>query len=219
MATRLSSTSTKRREVTLAERSLNRMDENLLTRVADDPDMNLDIGDRLQHTDSVISGHPGPIIPSRERVSGMNTLYKPRLNPVCQLLPELNGDEVQNVLLDGPLTSPLGNHAPLEVIPLEGTQESTATAPVTGAISMEDIQPSLKPQKSRNKRKREENLLDGRTELTSDELKEIRETYLQRQDVLRSEMEVKRREREAMLLFDRLLWAVPHDSEALSTIL
>ena len=81
---------------------------------------------------------------------------------------------------------------------------------------MEDIQPSQKPQKTRNRRKRQDNCLDGRTELTSDELKEIRETYLQRQDVLRSEMEVKRREREATRLFDRLLWAVPHDSEVLS---
>lgn len=55
-----------------------------------------------------------------------------------------------------------------------------------------------------------------RTELTSDELKEIRETYLQRQETLRREMEVKRREREAALLFDQLLWAVPHESEAFS---
>jgi len=80
----------------------------------------------------------------------------------------------------------------------------------------EEIQPSPKPHKTRKKRKREENQLDGRTELTSDELKEIRETYLQRQDVLRSEMEVKRREKEAALLFDQLLWAVPHDSKGLS---
>jgi hypothetical protein len=78
---------------------------------------------------------------------------------------------------------------------------------------MEDIQPSPKPQKTRSKRKREGNFLDGRTELTSDELKEIRETYLQRQDILRSEVEAKRRERDAILLFDQLLWAVPHDSE------
>ena len=70
-----------------------------------------------------------------------------------------------------------------------------------------------KPRKARNKRKREENPLDGRTELTRDELKEIRETYIQRQDALRSETEVKRREKEAMMLFDQLLWAVPHDSE------
>jgi len=79
----------------------------------------------------------------------------------------------------------------------------------------EETQPNPKPHKARNKRKREENFLNGRTELTSDELKETRETYLQRQDTLRSEMEVKRREREAMLLFDQLLWAVPNDSEAL----
>ena len=58
-----------------------------------------------------------------------------------------------------------------------------------------------------------ENFLDGRTELTSDELKETRETYLQRQHVLQNEMEVKQKEREATLLFDRLLWAVPHDSK------
>ena len=72
-----------------------------------------------------------------------------------------------------------------------------------------------KPRRTRNRRKREENFLDGWTELTSDELKETRETYLQRQDILRSEVEVKRREREATLLFDQLLWAVPHDSETL----
>ena len=78
---------------------------------------------------------------------------------------------------------------------------------------MEDIQPSPKPQKTRNRRKREGNFLDGQTELTSEELKEIRETYLQRQDILRSEMEAKRREREAAVLFDQMLWAVPHDSE------
>jgi len=79
----------------------------------------------------------------------------------------------------------------------------------------EETQPSPKPHKTRNKRKGGGNFLDGRTELTSDELKETRETYLQRQDVLRSEMEVKRREKEATLLFDQLLWAVPHDSKAL----
>jgi len=79
----------------------------------------------------------------------------------------------------------------------------------------EDVQPSPKPHKGRNKRKRKERLLDGRTELTSDELKEIRETYLQRQDALRSVMEIKRREREVTLLFNQLLWAVPHDSEVL----
>lgn len=78
---------------------------------------------------------------------------------------------------------------------------------------VEEAQPGQKPHKTRKKRKREENFLDGRTELTSDELKETRETYLQRQDLLRSEMETKRREREATLLFDQLLWAVPHDSE------
>ena len=61
----------------------------------------------------------------------------------------------------------------------------------------------------------EENFLDVRTELTSDELKETRETYLQRQHVLQNEMEVKQKEREATLLFDRLLWAVPHDSKIL----
>lgn len=73
-----------------------------------------------------------------------------------------------------------------------------------------------KPHKARNKRRREGNFLDGRTELTRDELKEIRETYIQRHDVLRSEMEVKRREREARLLFDQLLWAVPNSSEVFS---
>lgn len=77
----------------------------------------------------------------------------------------------------------------------------------------EGAQPSPKPPKARSKRKREENFLDGRTELTNDELKETRETYLQRQDVLRGEIEAKQREREAALLFDQLLWAVPHDSE------
>jgi hypothetical protein len=77
----------------------------------------------------------------------------------------------------------------------------------------EEMQPSSKLHRRRNKRKG--NLLDVRTELTSNELKETRETYLQRQDIIRSEMEVKRREREAALLFDQLLWAVPHDSEAL----
>ena len=79
----------------------------------------------------------------------------------------------------------------------------------------EEIQPRPKPRKTRNRRKRDENFLDGQTELTSDELKQIRETYLQRQDDLRSEMEIKRRERDATLLFDQLLWAVPHDSEVL----
>lgn len=74
------------------------------------------------------------------------------------------------------------------------------------------MSPNLR--KTRIKRRRQENILDGQTELTRDELKEIRETYIQRQDALRSETEVKRREREAMLLFDQLLWAVPHDSEA-----
>ena len=79
----------------------------------------------------------------------------------------------------------------------------------------EDIPLDQKFHKTRNRRKRGENFLDGQTELTSDELKEIRETYTRRQDVLRSETELRRRERQAMLLFDRLLWAVPHDSEVL----
>ncbi|KAF9654349.1 hypothetical protein BDM02DRAFT_3182155 [Thelephora ganbajun] len=107
------------------------------------------------------------------------------------------------------------NRVPLITVPLEGTQESSITASAPHITPMqEEIQPSPKPHKTRNKRKGEEKFLDERTELTSDELKEIRETYLQRQDVLRSEMEVKRREREATLLFDQLLWAVPHDITA-----
>ena len=76
----------------------------------------------------------------------------------------------------------------------------------------EVTQPNPKPHRARNKRKREDNFLSGRTELTSNE---TWETYLQRQDILRSEMDVKRREREAALLFDQLLWAVPNDSEVL----
>ena len=79
----------------------------------------------------------------------------------------------------------------------------------------DEAQPSPKPRRARNKRKREGGFLDGRTELTSDELKETRETYLQRQDMLRNEMEAKQRGREAALLYDQLLWAVPHDSEVL----
>lgn len=185
----------------LAERNLNRMDEGLLTQVTNDPHMNPEMGDDPQHPEPTVAVHPEPSIPSRERVSGMNGLREPRLNLTCKLLPEL---ELQNAPLGDPRTSPL------VAIPLEGTQESVITASVLGATPMDDIQP--KPRKRLNKRKRED-FLDGRTELTSDELKEIRETYLQRQDVLRSEMEVKRKEREATLLFDRLLWAVPHDSE------
>jgi len=98
---------------------------------------------------------------------------------------------------------------------LEGTQESAiAISDPRVTPIVEETQPSPKPHKTRNKRKKE-NFLDGRTELTSDELKETRETYLQRQDALRSEMEAKRREREAALFFDQMLWAVPHDSEVL----
>lgn len=126
----------------------------------------------------------------------------------------LNKDELQNARLDDPRISALENRALPAATPLRGIQESVVTASVPRTTSMDDIQPSPKPQKARNKRKRE-NFLDGRTELTSDELKQIRETYLQRQDTLRSEVEVKRREREATLLFDRLFWAVPHDSEVL----
>ena len=97
-----------------------------------------------------------------------------------------------------------------------GTQESVVTVSAPRATpTQEDAQPDQKPRQTRNRRKRGENFLDGQTELTRDELKEIRETYIQRQDVLRSETEVKRREREAMLLFDQLLWAVPHGSETL----
>jgi len=114
------------------------------------------------------------------------------------------------------LNHPSENRIPLTAAPLEGTQESAITASAPRATPVqEEIQPSPKPRKTRNKRKREGNFLDGRTELTSDELKEIRETYLQRQDALRNEMEFRRREKEAALLFDQLLWAVPHDSERL----
>ena len=118
-----------------------------------------------------------------------------------------------DALLGGLLIASPENYVPPTAVPSVATQEGVFTASGPRATPMEDIQPSSKPQKTQKKRKRGENFLDGRTELTSDELKEIRETYLQRQDILRSEMGAKRREREAMLLFDHLLWAVPHDSE------
>ena len=105
---------------------------------------------------------------------------------------------------------------PLTAIPVEGTQDSAISVSAPRATPIQgDIQLDQKPHKTRNRRRRGGNFLDGQTELTRDELKEIRETYTQRQDVLRSETEVKRREREAILLFDQLLWAVPHDSEPL----
>jgi hypothetical protein len=205
VATKLSSMSMKlRREVYFAERNLNSVGEGLLPQMTNGFHIDLDIGDNLHHADSAVARHLEPNIPSRERVSGTNTLCGPRLNLAFQLLLELD-EELQNVPLGDPRTSPL------VAVPLEGTLESTVTASISRATPMEVTQP--KYQKTWNKRKREGNFLDGRTELTSDELKEIRETYLHRQGVLRSEIEVKRRERAATLLFDRLLWAVPHDSK------
>ncbi|KAF9786961.1 Rec8 like protein-domain-containing protein [Thelephora terrestris] len=103
------------------------------------------------------------------------------------------------------------NRIPPDTIPLEGTQGCFIAESFPRTTPMEDVQPSPKPQKTRNRRKRDGNFLDGQTELTSEELKEIRETYLQRQHILRSEVEAKRREREAAVVFDQLLWAVPHD--------
>ena len=200
------------------ERNLNSMGEDPLTQATHGPDMNPDMGDDLQYEEPTVAGRLEPNMPSREGVSGMNTSHGPRLNIVCQFLSEAGRNGLQNVLLDDTRNSSLENRAPLVDVPLGGAQESvTATPSVPRTTSMEEIQPNPKTPKTRNKRKRENNFLDGRTELTSDELKEIRETYLQRQDVLRSEMEVKRREREATLLFDRLLWAVPHDSELFYT--
>lgn len=167
------------------------------------PGTNLDVDDRLQQAGSTVAEDPS-VLP-RERVSGTDALYEPGLNIICQLLPEF-----QSTLSEDLQTPPLEDCVPLAAVPFKTAQESAITESVSHTTSMEDIQPSPKPQKTRNKRKRD--LLNGRTELTSDELKEIRETYLQRQDVLRTEMEVKRRGREAMLLFDRFFWAVPHDS-------
>lgn len=136
----------------------------------------------------------------------------PQAEPLLALV-RLGQRRVDDHPLDKILNRPSENYAPPDAIPLDGTQESLTTVSVLHGTPMEDVQPSPKPQKTRKKRKRGENFLDERTEFTSDELKEMRETYLQRQDILRSEMEVKRKERDAALLFDRLLWAAPHDSE------
>ena len=186
------------------ERNLNTVGEDLLTQATNGFPMDLDMDDNLHRADSAVARRLEPDEPPRERVSGMNTLYGLKLTLTRQLSSELDEGGLQNVQIGDPPTSPL------VAAHLEGTLENAVIASTLRASSTEDTQ--QKPQKTRNKRKRE-NFLDGRTELTSDELKEIRETYLQRQGVLRGEMEAKRREREATLLFDQLLWAVPHDSE------
>ncbi|KAL5534409.1 hypothetical protein ACEPAG_871 [Sanghuangporus baumii] len=62
---------------------------------------------------------------------------------------------------------------------------------------------------AQRKPKRVRILLDARTELTDDELKSARDHYVERQRVLRLEMEKKRVEKEGGKALEDLIWGVP----------
>ena len=48
------------------------MDDDPLPQVTNDPDMDLNMGDDLEHPDPVTVGHPEPIMSSGEKVRGIN---------------------------------------------------------------------------------------------------------------------------------------------------
>ncbi|TFY81944.1 hypothetical protein EWM64_g2064 [Hericium alpestre] len=64
-------------------------------------------------------------------------------------------------------------------------------------------------QGGRRKPRRVRLLLDARTELTDEELKEARAQYVEGQDALRREMEAKKLEKESGRLIEEMLWGVP----------
>jgi hypothetical protein len=50
-------------------------------------------------------------------------------------------------------------------------------------------------------------------DLKYDHTQDSRAQYMERQDLLRYELDAKRRERDCVQLVEQMLWAIPHDSK------
>jgi hypothetical protein len=62
------------RKAIYAEINPSEMDEELLPQVANDLDMDLNMGGELEPPDAMVVGHPEPGVPSREKVCGINVV-------------------------------------------------------------------------------------------------------------------------------------------------